>query len=120
MIASTRHTVDPADGSAFLADASHLLSVFTGSAGCLRGRLGRAVDDPAEWVMLTEWTSIGAYRRALGSLSVQAAMEPTMGSVHDEPSAFEVLYADGDVPATYRASDRAGDELAAPPDQPIG
>ncbi|WP_279582705.1 antibiotic biosynthesis monooxygenase [Fodinicola feengrottensis] len=40
------------------------LDAFAACAGFERGRLGRAADDPTLWTVVTEWKSVGAFRRA--------------------------------------------------------
>ena len=63
----------------------------------MRGRVGRAADDPTQWVLTTEWTGVGAYRRSLSSYDVKVDAAPLL-SLGARPSAFEVLHA-GDVAA---------------------
>ena len=45
--------------------------------------------------MLTEWESVGAYRRALGNYQVKLLATPVLGRAEDRPSAFEQLLAIG-------------------------
>ncbi len=118
MIVSARATVPVERGAEFLTAAAAAVTEFTRARGCLRGRLGRAADDPQEWVLVTEWDSIGAYRRALSSAAVQFAVLPISGYLHDEPTAFETLFAAGDTPDRFSASDRAGDPVVRTDDEP--
>jgi hypothetical protein len=103
VIVVTRFDV-PEDGAqAFLPQAQAALSAFAARPGFVRGRVGRAPDDPTAWVLTTEWDSVGAYRRSL-------AAAPLLGQGRDEPSAFEVLVReDTAVPTVRRPSDRAAD-----------
>lgn len=99
----TRFEVAEADGDAFLADAKKALVAFAARAGYVRGRIGRAADDPTAWVMSTEWTGVGAYRRSLSSYDVKVDAAPLLSRGRDEPSAFEVLVADEDLKSSDRA-----------------
>lgn len=61
--------------------------------GFIRGHLGRAADDPHWWVMVTEWSGVGAYRRALSSYAVKLATTSLFSRAVDEVSAYEVILA---------------------------
>ncbi len=99
----------PADADAFLPRAQAALDAFAARPGYLRGRIGRAADDPTQWVLTTEWEGVGAYRRSLGAYDVKVHGAPLLAMGRDEPSAFEVLVSvDGDV-AVADVSRRARD-----------
>lgn len=88
--------------------ARSALAALAGQPGYLRGRLARSVDEPATWCLLTEWESVGAYRRALGGYEVKVAAVPLLAESLDEPSAFEVLAsADPAGPVVVTPSDLA-------------
>jgi hypothetical protein len=94
----------------FVREAAAALAALARSPGYVRGELGRAYDDPAHWSLLTEWESVGAYRRALGGFDVKVTATPLLARSLDEPSAYEILArtgADGSV--TTAESDRAPD-----------
>jgi quinol monooxygenase YgiN len=93
----TRFEVPEAEGQDFLARAQTALSAFAARAGYVRGRIGRAADDPTAWVMTTEWTGVGAYRRSLSAYDVKVSAAPLLSLGRDEPSAFEVLVSDDDL-----------------------
>ena len=98
-----------AESAAFLPRAEAALAAFATRPGYLRGRIGRAADDPTQWVLTTEWVGVGAYRRSLSSYDVKVDAAPLLSLGRDEPSAFEVLHAlDGDG-ATSSVSRRAAD-----------
>jgi hypothetical protein len=82
-----------ADGSEvhFQEAAREVLALLAGRPGYLRGQLGQAYDEPRLWCLLTEWESVGAYRRALGSYDVKVKLTPLLGQARDEPTAFEPL-----------------------------
>lgn len=67
------------------------LDVLRAQRGFEDGRLGRNVDDPALWVMVTRWSDVGSYRRALSSYDVKVGAVPLLSRAVDEPSAFEDL-----------------------------
>ena len=59
--------------------------------GYLRGSLGRGTDDPQAWVLITEWDSVGTYRRALGAYDVKLRATPLLADALDLPGAYESL-----------------------------
>ena len=84
------------------------LDVLAARPGFVRGRLGRAADDPSVWVLSTEWDSAGSYRRSLSSYDVKVVATTLLAQGRDEVSAFEVLHAvDGGGLPAVRPSDRA-------------
>jgi quinol monooxygenase YgiN len=122
----TRFSVDPAEGDAFLARARAALSALASRPGYLAGRIGRATDDPALWVLSTEWVGVGAYRRALSAYDVKVTAVPVLSEAIDEPSAYEVLVETAEDAAAARPSRRAADAdtvgigRASGPDVPTG
>jgi heme oxygenase (mycobilin-producing) len=99
----------------FLERAQAALEAFAARPGFLRGRIGRAADDPRAWVLTTEWENVGAYRRSLSAFDVKVHAAPLLSLGRDEPSAFEVLWSvEGGVTATT-GSDRAPDADVAGP-----
>lgn len=101
----TRFEVAEAEASTFLDQARTALAAFASRPGYLRGRVGRAADDPTAWVMTTEWAGVGAYRRSLSSYDVKVDAAPLLSRSRNEPSAFELLVRDGDVSSSDRADD---------------
>ena len=95
----TRFDVPEGESAAFLPRAQAALAAFAARPGYVRGRIGRAADDPTAWVVTTEWTGVGAYRRSLSAYDVKVDAAPLLSLGRDEPSAYEVLVADGDAPA---------------------
>ena len=57
----------------------------------MRGSVCRATDDAGSWLLLTEWESVGAYRRGLGGYQVKLLATPLLSQALDQPSAFEEL-----------------------------
>jgi len=108
MLVVTRFVVLDDGVSAFTERAHAALAALAACPGYLRGRLGRAFDEPAQWTVVTEWQSVGAYRRALSNFDVKMYATPLLAQSLDEVSAFEVLaeVAPGGA-LTVTASDRA-------------
>jgi hypothetical protein len=75
----------------FTSRARTALAALAACKGYLRGRLARALDDPTHWTILTEWESVGSYRRALSAFDVKVNATPLLAESLDEPSAFETL-----------------------------
>jgi len=92
VLAVTRFDVPAAEAAAFLEQASVVLDLLAGKPGFRSGRLTRAADAPGVWALVTEWDSVGAYRRSL-SADVRMVATPLLALSRDEESAFEVLRA---------------------------
>ena len=106
----TKFDVPEGEAASFLPRAQSALAAFAARPGYVRGRIGRAADDPAQWVLTTEWVGLGAYRRSLGSYDVKVDAAPLLSLGRDEPSAFEILHADDSAaPTVVRPSHRAAD-----------
>ena len=113
MIVVSLFDLSEAAQGGFLSRAEAALAAFAACPGYLRGRIGRAADDPTRWVLTTEWSGVGAYRRSLGSYDVKVAAAPLLSLSRDEPSAFEVLVADDQAVPIVRPSRRAADAETA-------
>ena len=110
MLVVSRFAVPEDDAAGFTARSRVALEALAARPGFRRGRVARAVDDPAEWVLVTEWDGVGAYRRALSAYEVKVDAAPLLGQARAEPGAFEVLVAvDGEGPVVTSGSDRAAD-----------
>jgi hypothetical protein len=98
----------PADEAEFVERMRTALRVLAARPGYLGGTAGRATDDPARWVLVSEWLNVGSYRRALGSYEVKVHATALLAQSLDSPSAFEPLLraAPGAEPAS------AGSDLA--------
>jgi len=92
----TRYEVPVERGAAFLAEARAALEVLAARPGYLAGRIGRATDDPTLWVLSMQWVGVGAYRRALSAYEVKLHGVPLLARAIDEPTAYELLHADGE------------------------
>ena len=105
----SRFTVPEEESAQFVERAEAAVAAFAGRPGFLRGRVARAVDDPGEWVLTTEWEGIGAYRRSLSGYDVKVHAAPLLATSRDEPSAYEVLSATDGADVRRTASGRASD-----------
>lgn len=95
MLVVNRFRAEADDAEVFRADLERALNVLSARPGFEDGRLGRNVDDPSLWVMVTRWANVGSYRRALSSYEVKMDAVQTLSRAIEEPSAFEAL--DGDL-----------------------
>jgi heme oxygenase (mycobilin-producing) len=107
VIVVSRFAVPEGETAAFEPQAREALAALAQRPGFLRGRLGRAVDEPGTWAVVTEWDSVGSYRRGLSAYEVKLATAPLMALSLPEPGAYEVL----------AAHDEAQLPLAAPSDR---
>jgi hypothetical protein len=91
MLVLNRFVVPPGTQDGFTQRAHAALAALAERPGYVSGRLTRALDDPTYWTLITEWESVGAYRRALGGFDVKVHATPLLSESLDEPSAFETL-----------------------------
>jgi quinol monooxygenase YgiN len=89
----TRFAVPERDADRFLAQARAALEAMAARPGYLRGQVGRAMDEPAAWLLATEWDGVGSYRRALSDQDVKIRAIPLLAAALAEPTGFEVLLA---------------------------
>ena len=110
MLVLNRFVVPPDTQEGFVDRAHTALAALAARPGYLSGRLTRALDDPSAWTLVTEWESVGAYRRALGGFDVKVHATPLLALSVDEPSAFETLAsAEPGGAVVVEASDRAAE-----------
>lgn len=91
VIALIRYSVPGSRTEEFTAGARTVLEVLAAQPGYVRGQLGRSVDEPDLWALVSEWEGAGFYRRALSAARMD--MYPLMTLMINEPSAFEGVYA---------------------------
>ncbi|MBA2554119.1 MAG: antibiotic biosynthesis monooxygenase [Geodermatophilaceae bacterium] len=109
MFVVARFDVAAEDADGFLANAREAVAALAARPGYRAGLVGRSVDAPEVWTMVTEWEGVGAYRRALSAYDVKMRATPVLALARDEPSAFETLLRDDGVQAVTTSSDRASD-----------
>jgi quinol monooxygenase YgiN len=86
MVITRFRVVDP-DGFAERVDAA--LVVLRARAGFLTADLERNLDEPDLWALVTRWTNVGSYRRALQGYESKVVVVPLLSDAVDEPSAYE-------------------------------
>lgn len=91
MLVINRFVVDEDRAGGFVERAQAALAVLAARPGYRYGRLSRALDEPRQWCLVTEWESVGTYRRALGAYEVKVHATPLLAESLDEPSAYESL-----------------------------
>ncbi len=109
MFVVARFDVAADDVDDFLARAREAVAALAARPGYRTGLVGRSVDAPEVWTLVTEWDGVGAYRRALSAYDVKLRATPVLALARDEPSAFETLLRDDGVQAVTTSSDRASD-----------
>lgn len=87
--------------------AERALAALAARPGYLRGQVARSIDDTGDWLLLTEWESVGAYRRALGNFDVRINATQLLATARDIPSTFEPLVVMEDGQTRRMISDRA-------------
>ena len=75
-------------------DLEAAASILATMAGFEDSSLGRNLDEPDLWVLVTRWRDVGSYRRALSSYDVKVGAVPLLSRAIDEPSAFEDVVGD--------------------------
>jgi quinol monooxygenase YgiN len=86
-----RFQVSEGQAAVFREQLEAALDVLSRQKGYDDGRLGRNVDDPSLWTMVTRWRDVGSYRRALSTYDVKLGAVALLSSAIDEPSAYESL-----------------------------
>jgi hypothetical protein len=105
-----RFEVPAAEATEFAATARHALELLTAQPGCRTGRLGRATDEADRWVLVVEFDSVVAYRRALSPFPVREVVVPLLSrALADEPAAFELAVSAADGVADEHVSLLADD-----------
>ena len=88
-----RFRVEDPDVEVFRDQAASALTALAERPGFVRGRLGRNLDEPTLWLLITTWRDVGSYRRALSAYDVRVTAVPLLSRAIDEPSAYEQVEA---------------------------
>lgn len=118
MLVVTRFVIAAEAHDVFLAEARTAIAALSVRDGFVRARVSRATDDGDAWLLLTEWASVGAWRRALGGYDVKLGALPLLARATPEPSGYEVIVDTEDADSVRRTSDRAADADVTGPGQP--
>lgn len=97
MLVVNRFRVDDVEAEAFRTDLERAHATLAERPGYLTGRVGRNVDDPTLWTLVTTWEHVGAYRRALSAYDVKMHAVPLLSRALDEPGAYETVEPGGDL-----------------------
>ncbi|MET8138737.1 antibiotic biosynthesis monooxygenase family protein [Sphaerisporangium sp. NPDC005288] len=89
MLALIRYSVPGSQAGEFVDGARTILATLAAQTGFLGGHIGRSVDEPDLWALVSEWEGAGYYRRALSAARMD--MYPLMTLMINEPSAFEII-----------------------------
>jgi quinol monooxygenase YgiN len=111
MLVICRFRVTRSEEADFLELGAPALAALAARPGHVSSRLARALDEPEEWVLVMEWSGVGAYRRALGAADVRVRATALLARAVDEATAYEVQLDPADT--APRRSDRAGGALDA-------
>jgi hypothetical protein len=120
VLATVRFQVPDPAVAGFAAAGEAVIRALSRQRGYRGARLGRAVDDPSLWVLVSEWAGPGGWRRALSAFEVRCELAPLLVHAVDAPGAFEVLLAQdaADAPIRGWGSDLAPDAATAGPGEP--
>lgn len=91
LLVVARYRVAPQDRPSFHADAAVALEALSRQAGFIHGSIAQATDEADLLLIRTEWSGVGAYRRALSAYDVKVQAVPLLSRALDEPSAYEVV-----------------------------
>lgn len=94
MLVVNRFRVVVEEAAVFRAAVEEARAALSEQAGFVRASIGRNVDDPTLWTLVTEWENVGAYRRALSSYDVKLRAVALLGRAIEEPSAYEAVEPD--------------------------
>ena len=89
VLAVNRFRVPEPESEAFRSELTGARDVLAAQRGYVDGSLGRNVDDPELWVLVTRWESVGSYRRALSAYDVKLHAWPLLYRALEEPGAYE-------------------------------
>ena len=86
-----RFRVPDPESEGFRADLERARQALAERPGHVASHVGRNVDDPTLWTLVSRWEHVGAYRRALSAYDVKLHAVPVLGRAIEEPSAYEAV-----------------------------
>ena len=89
MLVVNRFRVPEPEAAAFRDDLERARHALAARPGHVDSHIGRNVDDPTLWTLVSTWDHVGAYRRALSAYDVKLHAVPVLGRAIEEPSAYE-------------------------------
>lgn len=72
----------------FEARARAAADFFAGRPGCESAEIGKNVDDPELWALVTRWADVCSYRRAYNGYEAKMTLMPLLNEAIDEPTAY--------------------------------
>ncbi|WP_100447174.1 antibiotic biosynthesis monooxygenase [Glycomyces xiaoerkulensis] len=90
MLVLYRFAIAERETEEFANEAETALAALAACDGYVRGGLSRAVDEDETWLLWTEWSGVGVYRRALSNYQVKMST-PLLSRALPEASGFEPL-----------------------------
>ncbi len=91
LLVVSRYRVGPEDRDRFVEEADKAIDVLAAQVGFLSASIGQSTDEAGLLVIRSEWSGVGAYRRALSSYEVKLSAVPLLSTAIDESSAYEVV-----------------------------
>ena len=89
MLVVNRFSVPEEQAAEFRRDLERARVALSKRPGHLSSAIGRNVDDPTLWALVTTWEHVGAYRRALSAYDVKLHAVPVVRRAIEEPSAYQ-------------------------------
>ncbi len=91
MLVVNRFRVPEREAEGFRDDLERARQALAERQGHVASHVGRNVDDPTLWTLVSRWEHVGAYRRALSAYDVKLYAVPVLGRAIEEPSAYEAV-----------------------------
>ncbi len=88
MIAIARFRTPTANAAEFKASLAAALAAFAVRDGFISGDYGQNLDEGDLWTLVTHWSNVGSYRRALSSTAIKMEVVPLLATAIDEPGAY--------------------------------
>ena len=115
MLVVNRFVVPEEQAVTFRDDLERARQALAERPGHLTSRVGRNVDDPTLWTLVSTREHVGAYRRALSAYDVKLYAVPVLSRAIEEPSAYEPVEPGADLNvADTRRRPEEGDGGARP------
>ncbi|MDO9486702.1 MAG: antibiotic biosynthesis monooxygenase [Actinomycetota bacterium] len=109
LLVINRFRVGSDQSESFSANAQIALATLAESAGFIDGSIAQATDETDLRLIITRWTNVGSYRRALSRFEVKISAVPLLSQAIDESSAFEAVHSISEGISTSVDSGRAAD-----------
>ncbi|MDA2963284.1 MAG: antibiotic biosynthesis monooxygenase [Actinomycetota bacterium] len=94
MLAIARFITPLGEAGNFELQLKDALAVLSDCPGYVSGEFGQNLDDPTLWSLVTHWSNVGSYRRALSNNTVKMNVIPLLARAIDEPGAYERSYSE--------------------------